>query len=215
MKNRIEIKKEAKKFVKENFMTLLVPTLILIIVNTLITEPWDFFTEKTLNESIQPGLSFGTFLSVFIVPPIILGYYMFIRKVKEGAGEFGDFLNGYRRFLDIVIFSFLSGLITVIGFVLFIVPGVIAATALSMGYMLIMDDENMSGFEAIKESFRFTKGYRMLIFSTFMSFIGWFFLYVPTLGLISLYVEPYLRTTVLDLYEEIKEDRQRLHYEDI
>lgn len=57
----------------------------------------------------------------------------------------------------------LTGIIVVIGLVLLIVPGVIAALALIFATYLIID-RNMGPIEAMKESVRITKGHRWQLF---------------------------------------------------
>ncbi|MFZ2555571.1 MAG: DUF975 family protein [Minisyncoccia bacterium] len=65
----------------------------------------------------------------------------------------------------------LTGIIVIIGLVLLIVPGVIAALALIFATYLIID-RNMGPIEAMKESVRITKGHRWQLFLLALALLG-------------------------------------------
>jgi uncharacterized membrane protein len=65
----------------------------------------------------------------------------------------------------------LTGIIVVIGLVLLIVPGIIAALALLFATYLVID-RNLGPIEAIKESVRITKGHRWQLFLLALAVIG-------------------------------------------
>lgn len=77
-------------------------------------------------------------------------------------------------FLYYVAQKVLSGIIIIVGLILLIAPGVIAALALMFSSYLVMD-KNLGPIEAMKESARITKGHRMQLF-----------LFALTLGLLNI-----------------------------
>lgn len=59
----------------------------------------------------------------------------------------------------------------------------------------------------IQESRRLMKGYKFKGFILMLSFIGWFFLTAITLGIVGIYVFPYLSASYIYFYQAVLEDR--------
>ena len=76
----------------------------------------------------------------------------------------------------------LTGIIVVIGLILLIVPGVIAALGLMFTSYLVVD-KGRGPIEALKESWRITKGHRMQLFVLVLAIVG-----INILGLLALVV---------------------------
>lgn len=85
-------------------------------------------------------------------------------------------------FVHYLVGQILTGIIVIIGLVLLIVPGIIAAIALfATSYLII--DKNRSPIEAIKESYALTKGHWMSLFVFMLAIVG-----INLLGLLALFV---------------------------
>ena len=112
------------------------------------------------------GLGFLAWLvSVFVINPIKAGVDgVFLTAAYEKKLSVGTLFSPFRKnYLNTVGGRFLSDLIIGVGFVLLIIPGIIFAIRLSfVNYLLAY--ENLSGIEAIKESWERTKGYGWTIF---------------------------------------------------
>lgn len=76
-----------------------------------------------------------------------------------------------QRFWQYAAVKILTGIIVVIGLVLLIVPGIIAALSLIFATYLVID-KNLGPIEAMKESVRMTKGHRWQLFLLALSLIG-------------------------------------------
>jgi hypothetical protein len=76
-----------------------------------------------------------------------------------------------QHFWQYAAVKILTGIIVVIGLVLLIVPGIIAALALIFATYLVID-KNLGPIEAIKESVRITKGHRWQLFLLALALIG-------------------------------------------
>ncbi|WP_373284199.1 DUF975 family protein [Priestia taiwanensis] len=64
----------------------------------------------------------------------------------------------------------------------------------------------LSPNEAITKSRKMMKGYRWKLFCLYLSFIGWFLLCIPTLGLLYIWLHPYIQTSVALFYQKVKEN---------
>jgi uncharacterized membrane protein len=118
-------------------------------------------------------------LNIFIE----MGLVAFALKVHDGVdGATFKHLWHPQSFWKYVGVKILTGLIVVVGLVLLIVPGIIAAIALIFATYLVVD-RNLGPIEAIKESARLTKGHRWQLFLLALAIIG-----INILGAIALLV---------------------------
>jgi uncharacterized membrane protein len=147
----------------------------------------------------------GPLANLIIVGPLILGLALFFLGIGRGQEvEFSLIFNGFQRFLDalgtflfMVLFIFLWSL-------LLFIPGIIAALSYSQTFFLMVDQPDLKGREALKESKRLMKGNQWKLFCLFWRFFGWFLLGMLTLGIGFLWIMPYLQTTLARFYEDIR-----------
>ena len=74
-----------------------------------------------------------------------------------------------------------------------------------MAYYIMMDNPELSAFEALSESKRMMIGFKFQLFLLNFSFLGWFLLGVVTLGIAFLWVNPYYETAKANFYQDLKE----------
>ncbi len=97
-------------------------------------------------------------LSLGILAPVTSAGYMqsLLLALREGREpKIGDLFSEMRLFLPLLAFGVLAMLVTFLGFVLLIVPGILVAAFLVFAtiYMMpLMTDRNMGLFDALKES---------------------------------------------------------------
>jgi len=117
----------------------------------------------------------------------------------------GIFLFLYFIF-NIISQSLLSSLTnTVSPIILFIgmIPGIIRTIAYSQCFFIVAEYPSISVRKALKLSIQITNGYKWNIFKTYLSFLGWFFLSFITLGILDLFVTPYYRMTMTNVYHAL------------
>ena len=95
-------------------------------------------------------------------------------------------------------------MLTLIGLVLLIVPGIIVALGLSMTYYIIADDPEISFQSALEQSWKLTDGNKMELLELNLRFIPWYLL-----GLLCLIegvfaVIPWHNSTLALYYEDLK-----------
>ena len=151
-------------------------------------------------------LALGLTLAAFLANPVEVGTARFFTRnlnqkaeVKEIA--FG-FDNNYRETVKTMI---LRDLYTILWGMLLIVPGVIKAYEYRMIPYLLADDPTMTKSQAFAQSKRMMDGNKWRAFVLDLSFIGWYLLAIPTLGLVNIfYASPYKKMTDAALYEELR-----------
>ena len=97
-------------------------------------------------------------------------------------------------------------LLIVAGIILFIVPGIIIAIALSMTYFIIAEDDQISAVDALKKSYKMMDGHKMKYFFLCLRYIGLALLCILTLGIGFLWLVPYMYVTNAKFYDEIKDE---------
>lgn len=119
-------------------------------------------------------------------------------KVEDMFEPFNNFVNTFFAGLLVGIFTFLWSL-------LFIVPGIIKGLAYSQTFYIMNEHPEYTGSEAIRASQDMMRGHKGELFLLQLSFIGWFLLCIPTLGLILFYVGPYYSATMAEYHRYLLE----------
>ena len=79
----------------------------------------------------------------------------------------------------------------------------------SQAYYIMAENPDMSVIDVLKASSRMMKGHKFDYFYLMLTFIGWLFLGILTLGIGLLWVNPYIYTASAHFYEYVKEDYER------
>jgi len=144
----------------------------------------------------------STIYSFLITGPMTLGYAMFsisiFRRRETSAAEvfygFERFGKAFGLYIVTSIFIFLWAL-------LLIVPGIIAAFRYSMSFYILADRPEIGIMGAIEESKKMMKGNKWKFFCLNLSFIGWLFLSIFTLGIGLLWLLPYMEVSIIAFYD--------------
>ena len=142
----------------------------------------------------------------FVMNPLSVGFHrFFIRnlnqpaEVKEIAYAFD---NNYRETVKTMFFR---DLYTLLWALLLIIPGIVKAYEYRMIPYLLADDPTMTMDRAFAESRRMMHGNKWRAFVLDLSFFGWIFLSIWTLGVLAVfYVAPYELMTNAALYEALR-----------
>lgn len=100
-----------------------------------------------------------------VTPVLTAGYYFVAFQLARGRDAvFGDFFRGFNKFLPIFLTTLVAGILTAIGFVLLVLPGVYLAVAYLFAQPLVID-KNADFWQAMETS-------RQLITKKWFSFFG-------------------------------------------
>jgi len=104
-------------------------------------------------------------VQAIVAGPIRGGYELAMLRISRGDETvvFGDLFKGFSKFLPLLITFFLVTMIIGFGFILCIVPGIIAMISLWPAYLLVMEDD-LSPTDAIKGAWELTNGYKLNLF---------------------------------------------------
>lgn len=120
------------------------------------------------------------------------GYCQYLLKQYDGQpGEVNDLFSQFHRFGDGFCLNLLQGLYIFLWTLLFIIPGIIAGYRYAMAPFIMVENPDMTASEAIEASKQMMDGHKLDLFCLDLSFIGWDFLNIFTLGIGSLWLNPY------------------------
>ncbi len=217
-----EIKAKAKAIIKGKMGEIWKPLAIIFgvsILGSFIIN--NFFTttitcpDSILNISLSSGYIctkptiLGQIIDIIVSIVVILFGYGFVKYLLNFVrNKEYDIKNDLFYFFKnklwlCILTSFLVGLFTSLWTILLIVPGIIAAIAYSL-YMPLVVDGSEKALETIKKSKSLMKGHKWNYFVFLLSFIGWYLLTFITFGIAAIYLLPFLSTSQMLYYEEIK-----------
>lgn len=110
-----------------------------------------------------------------------------------------------RNFGNIVLTQFLRNLFIFLWSLLFIIPGIIRSFAYFAVPYILAENPDLDHNRVLRLSIEMTRGHKMDIFLTMLSFFFWFCLEVITLDIVGIfYVEPYFNATKAEMYRFLR-----------
>ncbi len=118
------------------------------------------------------GAVFGMMLMVFLLAPLFTGRLirMSLTAVRGGTPAIGDIFKGEMRYGSMLALMFLQSMLIGIGYMFFIVPGVILAIGTYFASCLVVD-QRMGAVDAMKASWQMTNGRKGAVFGVMMVFM--------------------------------------------
>lgn len=151
---------------------------------------------------VNAGLMLVVFLLGGALMAGLLSYHLKIWRGEDG--EIRDLFSKFNKdFPRITKMYLLQTLYVFLWSLLLIVPGIIMSIAYSQAYYLMLDDPDLSATDALKLSKELMKGRKWEYFVMLLSFIGWFLLGILTLGILFLWIDPYVYQTLAGYYDTV------------
>ena len=219
MWDRVELKTQAKKVLKDNYWKAFLISLVILIaggdsggggsVGTSASDVLDsagisFSTSALLAVSIVTA----AIIILIIAFRVLIGYGLEVgsRKYFVQTGQYKDSKGCYNfafdsfNFKGIISTMFLKALYTFLWSLLFLIPGIIKSYSYRMVPYILADNPNLGADEAITLSRQMMDGNKFSLFVLELSFLGWYLLGALALGIGILFVNPYYNATEAQLY---------------
>ena len=228
MKTNTEYKNEALAALKGNWAPAVLATAVFFLVTTLVVAPSEVpllsGTVSDINVMMASGdlegmmqaysnimswSSLGTLLQIFVFSVVGLGFMnAFLKLFREGDDRLtaNTFQIAFRNYWHKVWGMFLMYLFIALWSLLLIIPGIVKSFSYAMTPYILEENPELSAGEAIDHSRAMMKGHKFDLFWLYLSFIGWAFLCIFTLGIGLLWLVPYMQTSVSAFYEDVKAD---------
>ena len=151
---------------------------------------------------------------ILIMGALLFGlYHYYLILIREKTGDFNLLFKAFSfsgknlgLFGKTLGLYFLMNLYIFLWMLLLIVPGIIAAYSYRMVFYLLIDDPEIGVSEALRQSKEMMYGNKSKLFCLDLSFIGWWFLCILTLGIGLLWLSPYMLTSQTIFYEELRNE---------
>lgn len=179
--------------------------LLILVINFIFSIPMWFME----NDNIQTSQDFfyliiGIAYGILIFGPINYGVsYAFLKAARGEVLKVNHMFRGFNYFWNCVLANILENVIIIGGFVLFFVPGIIFAAKLAFVQYYVVD-RKLEAIEAIKASWRDTKGYTptlvgMIFLAVLIALLGFLLLgvgLIPAMMWISLAFAAFYNSTM-------------------
>lgn len=195
--NRVEIKNFAKEKLSGNLGSI---WKILIIA---------------LGISLAAGVVFGilfnsmdadfldSLLGILMMPLGVGTTAFFISLIENENFEAKDLFKYYHDFVKIIGVTILMGLVVMLGYICFIIPGIILTFSYILVPVILIKKPELGIVETLKYSREKMQGHKLDAFVLGLSFIGWAILGTLTLGILYIWLFPYMQLTFTKFYLNI------------
>ena len=195
--NRVEIKNYAKEKLSGNLGSI---WKILIIA---------------LGISLATGIVFGilfnnmdadildSLLGILMMPLGIGTTAFFVSLIENENFEAKDLFKYYHDFVKVIGVTILMGLIVMLGYICFIIPGIILTLSYSLVPIILIKKPELGIVETLKYSREKMQGHKLDTFVLGLSFIGWAILGTLTFGILYIWLYPYMQLTFTKFYLNI------------
>ena len=195
MKKAKEFRRQAWNSIRGKRGSLVIPYLVYLVI---------FGCVGALSVIPSLGAVLGSIVTLIITGPFSLGLSIISLNIVRGDNvTVNNLFVGFKRFLDAFLANLINGILIALWSLLFIIPGIIKGYSYSMTYYILADNPSMTANDARKKSMDIMRGNKWRLFCLQLSFIGWLLLCVLTLGILTLWISPYIQTATAAFYEDI------------
>lgn len=168
----------------------------------------------TLLALMASAASTFSLLHLILGGVVQLGYSKFLLSQHDGKEyEVRDLFSQFERFSIGFLQYFLRNLYVILWSLLFIIPGIIKSFSYAMTPFILADHPQMTAKEAIRCSTELMDGHKGELFLLGLTFLGWDLLSGLTLGIGSLWLNPYKNAAYAAFYRELQAKENHTYVE--
>lgn len=206
-----EIKRQAKEIIKGKigYITKMTSLYFLVILGI-----WLFYYLIDYYLGNREPLIIEFISMIFLVVYSVLSFgavAFYVEIAKGNKPKFSTFFIGFsdRLIFKIVLLYLLIQLIIIVGLIIFVIPGIIFMLVLFPANYILYENQDISVVEVIKKCFKITRKAKIRVLLFYLSLTGWYVLGIITLGLLFIYVTPYVSVSTYYLYKSLLEIRDK------
>ena len=200
MPNRATLKAFAKGRLAGNWGNAILCAVIALVLGGI-----QFYAKQHFASSWQ-NIGCSLVLSFFSVGIT----WTFLDLARQGSINLSTVMEPFGCIGKTFLVYVLVYIITCVGFLLLIVPGIIFSLGLSQSFFVLRDHQELSACAILRESWRLMRGHKGEYFVLLLSFLGWLILSGITFGAVGLYVIPYMTTTLAAYYDSLAGSRSEI-----
>lgn len=211
MWNRKELKAKAKAAFKRNYWNCVLVALLLLVVTAAFSGNVNLKNNTEAANNLNVSVSYGgaaIFMLIHFLArnPFSVGVDKFFADNAADKAPLNDLTMGFTvSYVRNILAMLLRDLFITLWSLLFIIPGIVKTYSYRMVPYILADDPTIDAKAAIDLSRTMMHGQKWKSFVLDLSFIGWYWLSILTLGLVGLfYVNPYKAAADAELYLALK-----------
>ncbi|MCR5186886.1 MAG: DUF975 family protein [Clostridia bacterium] len=152
----------------------------------------------------SPAQVLGKILFAVVNTFLSLGMTSYFLKISRGEDVKIEELWSKGKLLPkAIVVGIIRSVVVFVGCLAFIIPGIILSFGYTLTTYLLIDNPDMEILDVLKNSRTMMKGNKWRYFCLVISFIGWFLLLIPTFGLLSLWLLPYVDVACCAFYNNL------------
>ena len=195
--NRVEIKNFAKEKLSGNLGSIWKILIIALGISLASTCVLSILFNKMDADFLE------SLLGILMMPLGIGTTAFFISLIENENFEAKDLFKYYHDFVKIIGVTVLMGLIITLGYICFIIPGIILTLSYSLVPIILIKKPELGIVETLKYSREKMQGHKLDAFVLGLSFIGWAILGTLTFGILYIWLYPYMQLTFTKFYLNI------------
>ncbi len=195
--NRVEIKNFAKEKLSGNLGSIWKILIIALGISLASTCVLSILFNKMDADFLD------SLLGILMMPLGIGTTAFFISLIENENFEAKDLFKYYHDFVKIIGVTILMGLIITLGYICFIIPGIILTLSYSLVPIILIKKPELGIVETLKYSREKMQGHKLDAFVLGLSFIGWAILGTLTFGILYIWLYPYMQLTFTKFYLNI------------
>ena len=144
--------------------------------------------------------------SLIFAPPLAIGMTIFSLNISRDNNPEIDnlFIPFKTSWVNSILAYFMMGVLTFLGFILLIIPGIIAALMFSQVFFIMGEDKEISAYDALVKSMNMMKGYKWKFFRILLRLFVLAILCIFTLFIGFIWLMPYQNVVFAKFYDDIK-----------
>ena len=195
--NRVEIKNYAKEKLSGNLGSIWKMLIIALGISLAAGVVFGILFSK-MDADILDSL-----LGILMMPLGIGTTAFFVSLIENENFEAKDLFKYYHDFVKVVGVTVLMGLVVMLGYICFIIPGIILTLSYSLVPIILIKKPELGIVETLKYSREKMQGHKLDTFVLGLSFIGWAILGTLTFGILYIWLYPYMQLTFTKFYLNI------------
>ena len=195
--NRVEIKNFAKEKLSGNLGSIWKILIIALGISLASTCVLSILFNKMDADFLD------SLLGILMMPLGIGTTSFFVSLIENENFEAKDLFKYYHDFVKIIGVTILMGLIVMLGYICFIIPGIILTLSYSLVPIILIKKPELGIVETLKYSREKMQGHKLDAFVLGLSFIGWAILGTLTFGILYIWLYPYMQLTFTKFYLNI------------
>lgn len=223
MMNRIELKQEAKGVVRTAAVSAYLFALLYLALTELLQGASVYVNGDVAlyMQTYFPNVPIPSYLYPVALPATVVtlvavvcwllrvllqgGWVLYHLGVRRGEEmPYATLFDGFGFIGKLILLNIVITLYVFLWSMLFIIPGIIASYRYRFAVYNLCENPDMGVMEAISMSKAQTAGYKGDLFLLDLTFIGWNLLCSLTLGILSIWIAPYIIQTNIGYFQEIK-----------